>query len=121
MTWQGPLGPHCHASRRPGGATLSLSTSLIRGMAPTLPHKHRFHVSSSNGHDSLTLDPWAHCHPLEGHQLTLQPPYLGANRDPMMQWRCIRGPVGALTRSPGAQGTPTASLLPTNTPSSLVL
>jgi hypothetical protein len=75
MTWQGPLGPHCNASRQPGGATLSLSTSSIRGMAPTLPHKRRFHVSSSNGHDSLTLDPWAHCHPLEGYLLTLQPPY----------------------------------------------
>ena len=58
----------------PPGATLSLSTSSIRGMPPTLHHKRPFHVGFSGGHDSLTVDPWAHCHPLGGHQLTLEPP-----------------------------------------------
>ena len=59
----------------PPGATLSLPTSLICGIAPTLPHKRRFHVGSSSGLDSFAMDPWAHCHPLEGHQPTLQLPY----------------------------------------------
>jgi hypothetical protein len=49
-------------------------TSSIRGTPPMLHHMRPFHVGLSNGHDLLTLDSWAHCHPLGGHQPTLQPP-----------------------------------------------
>jgi hypothetical protein len=65
-----PVGGHVV----PLGPTLCPSTSLIHGTPPTLHHHHPFHVGLSSGHDSLTVDPWAHCHPLGGHQLTLQPP-----------------------------------------------
>ena len=56
------------------GATLSPFMSSIRGMPPTLHHKHPIHVDLSSGHDSLTVDPWTHCHPFGGHQPTLELP-----------------------------------------------
>ena len=58
----------------PPGTTLSPSTSSIHGTPPTLHHKRPFHAGWSSGQDSLTVNPWTHCHPLGGHQLTLEPP-----------------------------------------------
>ena len=105
----------------PPGATLASSTSLIRGMAPTVPHKRRFHVGSSSGLDSFAMDPWAHCHPLEGHQPTLQPPFgpnlhtcCGGNRlwEKTMTLQCNGGATEDLPAPSLGHPVPKAPLLP---------
>ena len=76
-TWQGPLGPHCHAGRWPCGAARHhpVPIHIINpwDASYTAYNKHPFLVGLSSGHDSLAMDPWAHCHPLGGHQPTLEP------------------------------------------------